>query len=598
MKQKIEPAYSNLEEVERDTPHKTPAFMFYLLGKTPYGCQSEWAERLDDADLLYQADFEPRDHGKSELFTLAYPLRMLCLNPNIRILIIKNTKASAIKAISVIKTQLERNERLKAFYAAYWQTEYGVEDICNSDSTEGQSQWGAGAIYVKRTLVSQDPTVEAVGVGGAITGGHYDIIIVDDAEDPARMKTDTAYMDQIDWFTGTILQLREPWTKIIVVGTFKRASGDLYDMIRQNPLWSTTIQSAIISPKLDEITYERVFNKEGRLVGVKNIRPKDIKVLCPEKWGIERLLMDREGAITPGQTDNTWRREKMNDLSAFKENIFKKDWMHHRYPLSRIEDRVIDGVFYPYFKAVISGWDTAHTEKKQNDKSAFSVGCSLGIADDGYYLMPTFFRAQVEYPKLKQAFDLMYLKVRPNVVIVEYKDTGIALFQEMRQPHEFMGQRLAIPMIPYEPDNDKVARAQASTPAWDSGLIWLPEDCTEEHEHDTCVNSWLPGWIDRHVDFPETSFKDEIDVWSMLVNYAQRFYPLYGMKNNLFITEEEKEGRLKSRIIDMQNTLGPTGRGVFVPRLASRVANVPGRRGGNSTRAVRSLPTGRDRDDL
>lgn len=588
--------YKTIEELERHAAHDSCAFMTYFMGKVPYACQEGWAERLDDDELLYEADFEPRDHGKSELFTLAYPLRKVCKNPNLRILIVKNTKAAAIKTISVIKTNLESNERIKAFFAPHWLATVGVEDISNADSSEGQSAWGADRLYVKRTMMHQDPTIEGVGVGGAITGGHYDIIILDDAEDPARMKSDQAYTDQIDWFTGTILQLREPWTKVIVVGTFKRASGDLYEMVRSNPLWSVTIQPSILKPSLDEITYERVMTKDNRLVGVKNIKPKNVEVLCPEKWTIERLLMDREGALTPGMTDNTWRREKMNDLSAFSENVFKAKWFTNRYPLDMIEDYIDPtGVRHQFFKAIITGWDTAHTDKKANDKAAFSVGCSIGIGPNGYYLLPDFFRGQVEYPYLKRALASMYVRVRPNSVIVEYKDTGIALVQEMRKPFDFLGQRIALPLIPYDPDSDKTARAHASTPAWESGLIWLPEDCEIEHEHVGCVGEWLPGWIKRHLDFPESTFKDDVDTMSMLVNYAQRIYPFFGMKNTFGRQMAERnEDANGSRIIDMKKTLGPTGTSYYSDkRLQSRVHRLPGKK--SSARSIRMLPTGRGR---
>ena len=528
----------------------------------------------------------------SELFTLSFPLRLICLNPDIRILIVKNTKAAAIKAVSVIKTQLEKNERIKAFYAPHWLNKIGVEDISNADhgESDGQSTWGADKIYVKRNTISQDPTLEAVGVGGAITGGHYDVIILDDVEDPARMKTDMAYEDQIEWYTGTILQLREPWTKLVVVGTFKRASGDLYDLVRQNVLYSTTVQASIICPSLSEITYERVFDKDGRLVDVKNILPKSIEVLCPEKWPIKQLIMDREGALTPGMSDNTWRREKMNDLSAFKEGIFKRQWFQNRYKLSEIEDSTENGVTKQFFRAIVSGWDTAHTDKKTNSRAAFSVGESIGVGPRGYYLLPRFFRAQVEYPILKRAVVAMHIMVRPNVTIIENKDTGIALLQELRTPIIINGQNVHMPVLPFDPDTDKVARANATTPAWESGLIWLPEDCHLEHRHDDCVNAWLPGWIERHIDFPEATYKDDVDVTSMLINYLQRSWPMHGMKNEFKALTEDERSRGHSRVIDMRKSLGSAGRVTYTPKLASRVLQVPGRGTG---RTLRQLPPGR-----
>lgn len=593
--------HGSVEELEAHVVHDTCAFMLYFLDKEPYACQEDWGERLDDDDILWEADFEPRDHGKTELFVVSYPLRKLCQNPNIRILIVKNTKQAAMKVVSAIKIQLERNERIKAFYQPYWRAEFGYDDICNADSREkeGQSTWGADRIYVKRTLISLDPTVEAVGVGGAITGGHYDIIILDDVEDPARLKTDEAYLDQIEWYTGTILQLREPWTKVVVVGTFKRASGDLYELVRNNPMYSATIQASIINPKLSEITYERVFNDAERLVGVKNIRPKNITVLCPEKWTIDRLIMDREGALTPGMTDNTWRREKMNDLTAFKEGIFKRHWFQNRYPINGIRDIEDCGVIRPFFRAIITGWDTAHTEKKTSSGASFSVGESIGIGPRGYYLLPDFYRAQVEYPELKRNVCGMYMRVRPNATIIEYKDSGIALVQELKSPFEWMGQWEAMPIIAYEPDSDKISRANSTTTIWESGMVWLPEDCSGDcdvnHPGYQCPNTWLPGWIERHVDFPETTWKDDVDVTSMLINRVQRLYPMHGMKNDFMPLSSDEDHHTQSRIIDMRKTLGPAGNTIYAPKHASRVTQLPMRGQG---RTVRQLSSGRQNGEF
>ena len=56
-------------------------------GVDPAAHQYEMARRIDSPSP-YQADFWPRDHGKSEIFCLSYPLRRICEDPNLRILIV------------------------------------------------------------------------------------------------------------------------------------------------------------------------------------------------------------------------------------------------------------------------------------------------------------------------------------------------------------------------------------------------------------------------------------------------------------------------------------------------------------------------------
>ena len=57
--------------------------------------QYEMARRVDDPRIQYQADFWPRDHGKSEIFCISYPLRRVCEDPDVRILIVQKAATEA-----------------------------------------------------------------------------------------------------------------------------------------------------------------------------------------------------------------------------------------------------------------------------------------------------------------------------------------------------------------------------------------------------------------------------------------------------------------------------------------------------------------------
>lgn len=45
--------------------------------------------RVADEAMPYQADFWPRDHGKSEIFCIDYSLRRICEDPEVRVLIVQ-----------------------------------------------------------------------------------------------------------------------------------------------------------------------------------------------------------------------------------------------------------------------------------------------------------------------------------------------------------------------------------------------------------------------------------------------------------------------------------------------------------------------------
>ena len=99
-------------------------------GLEPAAHQYDMAARID-GPAAYQADFWPRDHGKSEIFCISYPLRRICEDPNVRILIVQKTATEATKTLGVIKAELEQNAPLKEFYRPHWERTVGHADICN-----------------------------------------------------------------------------------------------------------------------------------------------------------------------------------------------------------------------------------------------------------------------------------------------------------------------------------------------------------------------------------------------------------------------------------------------------------------------------------
>jgi len=437
------------------------------------------AARVDDDFLQYEGDFWPRDHGKSEIFCIAYPLRRVCEDPNVRILIVQKTAGEAKKTLQVIKTELERNRELKAYYADHWKEMVGQRDISNATGVverEGRREgaWQQQRIYVKRDRRGKDPTVEAVGVGGAITGGHFDVIVLDDVEDDENTKTQERLKSLLQWFSGTILQLREPHTKVVVVGTLKTVAKDIYNFILDNPAWSCRVVSAILSHELGEIDYEPVYDEEGVLVGVE-VGTEGVRTLWPVKWPIEALLFDMLASIR-----SIWIREKLNDLRAMAGRIFKRECF-------RYVERT--GLPTP-FEQVVQVWDTAFEEDESAD---WSVCATLGLAGGTVYVVDVY-RERLEFPELINAVKAQYERGRPDVVLVEKRASGRSALQVLKRETK-------IPIVAVAPGGkDKVARARAVTPYYESGRV----------VHVTGT-PWLDVFEDELTLFPEAANDDQVD---------------------------------------------------------------------------------------
>jgi hypothetical protein len=106
----------------------------------------------------------PRGIGKSTSMTVVRTIFELLLNPNIRILIVSNTQTQAETFLREVKQHFERNEKF-------------IEVFGDMIGTK----WDTKEIDIKmRTTFAKESNVTCLGVGGAIIGRHYDLIIGDD----------------------------------------------------------------------------------------------------------------------------------------------------------------------------------------------------------------------------------------------------------------------------------------------------------------------------------------------------------------------------------------------------------------------------------
>lgn len=453
-------------------------------GVDPAAHQYDMARRVDGASQ-YQADFWPRDHGKSEIFCLSYPLRRICEDPNIRILIVQKRATEAEKTLSVIKQELESNVRLKAYYASHWEATVGHRDISNQSgqvefSGKKEGAWQQSRIYCKRTRRGKDPTIEAVGVGGAITGGHYDIIILDDVEDDENTRTDERISGLIEWFTGTIMQLREPHTKIIVVGTLKTNKQDIYKLVLNSPVWDTYLTGAILSHALEDIQYVPVHNEDGVVVDVEVTTP-GVQVLWPQKWHIKALMLEKLASLDLG----VWIREKCNDLRALAGKVFQRDQLGWFDEEALAQIRASGG-----WGKLIQAWDTAYEESERAD---FSVCVTAGLWRNKVYILDVF-RERMELPQLKRAIISQYHQWKPEKVLIENRASGKSVYQVLRQES-------GVPVVEVDPGGkDKVSRARSTTIFIESGRVLLRSGAI-----------WLDALLGELTMFPEGEHDDQVD---------------------------------------------------------------------------------------
>lgn len=144
----------------------------------------------------------PRNHLKSTFCTIAYSIQQILKNPNIRILIGNGVWDIARTFLTEIKAQLEGS-----------QLKYLFGDFVSA-------RWNADEIIVKqRTKPLKEPTIMTTGVEAETTGGHYDIIILDDLMGLQNSQT-PEQRNKVKKFRRSMINLLEPKNgRLIEIGT-------------------------------------------------------------------------------------------------------------------------------------------------------------------------------------------------------------------------------------------------------------------------------------------------------------------------------------------------------------------------------------------
>jgi len=103
------------------------------------------------------------------------------------------------------------------------------------------------------------------------------------------------------------------------------------------------------------------------------------------------------------------------------------------------------------------------------------------------------FKARMEFPELKQKAFEMYKEWEPDTLIVEKKAAGAPLIYEMR--------KMGIPMSEYTPGkgSDKIARVNAVSDMFASGLVWCPN------------TRWAEEVVEECASFPNGDHDDLVD---------------------------------------------------------------------------------------
>jgi predicted phage terminase large subunit-like protein len=187
----------------------------------------------------------------------------------------------------------------------------------------------------------------------------------------------------------------------------------------------------------------------------------------------------------------------------------------------------------PEVSYIIMALDTATEEKQRADYTALTVwGVFFNEEEHANQLiLLEAIRRRVEFPELKKLAVEQYRSWEPDAFIVEKKNSGVALFQELRRTGMVLQE-----YMPHRGSGNKYARLQSVADIVAAGIVWVPETRWAEElveeiaafpvgSHDDLVDSTVIALMRfRQGGFLQLKSDDEVDIQGEYIPYRAAYY--------------------------------------------------------------------------
>ena len=437
----------------------------YFLCKQFLGYR-DWDRVHDDVERLLRrparkkALLLPRNHLKSSIVTIGYTIQSIIRNPNIRVLIGNGVWDMARKFLDEIKSQLETS-----------QLKYMFGDFVSA-------RWNADEIIVRqRTRPLKEPTIMTTGVEAEQTGGHYDLIILDDLTGLQNSQT-PEQREKTKRFRRSMTNLLEPGGILIEIGT----------------RWN-----------LDD-TFSVIFEKEFKYydILVKQVVERD-------RDGIERLIFPKKFAKKFDEKKKDWVTTEDSTCMDYIEHL--KAMMPLDEFASQYENRPFSSENQLFKPEMFKYWnerpenlflsmavDLAISEARTADETAIVI---CGMDKDWKLYVLDYLKGQWRPSDVVNNVFQTRNKWRPHSVGMEVngfqKTLKLACEDEMRKRKEYF----PIEEIRSGPERSKAERIKTLEPFYRNGNVFHA--------------AWMKGkdMEDQLQTFPKGRRDDVIDAISM-----------------------------------------------------------------------------------
>jgi len=336
----------------------------------------------------------PRNHLKSTISSVAYPIWRLGQDNNLRIMIASDTLKVAKSFLKAIRTHILENKYLHFVFPTL---------LPKEDESRGRyATWSSTEIEVERSKIGlTQPSVTVMSVGQDMAGAHFDIMNYDDIVTEKSIKAEGGVEKINEWYEGTI-SYSDRDTRIHIIGT----------RYRDNDLYGRLIEE-------NEIPfYVRKHREKGKYI-----------------WD-EPLSIDRVKKMKKMLSPHVFAAQYDNDPIVKGDAEFQPEWIKKwdetllREVLVQNPPDRYDDLLEVWYKTlnIHMGCDPGRSEKKRSDYTVILV---KGVDVNGREYALDYYRGRIKNHQIVEVFIEWLEKWNPLTAKVETFGGDIHVYNDI-----------------------------------------------------------------------------------------------------------------------------------------------------------------------